>query len=172
MSCHAPWEIAEGFKTGNFPIGNTLAAVSKRQHGFVADSSESSETITAVIASKTNAWARDKLCDSHATQLHPTPFLGDNAATTISGHKNQISQKTRHNARKTEYMRNERENENLDFFHIPTEKNYSNQGTKPESKAEFIRNRSCVMRSALITTTVYAADIQADDSDDGDDESV
>ena len=151
MSVHAPWEIANGFKTGNFPIGNVLTAVSRRQQGFVADSTEAAETYCAVEAAKTNEWARDKLDDSKATQLQPTPMLGDNASTTISGHNGQISQKTRHNARKTQYLRNERAKKSLDFFHIPTDTNYSNQGTKLEAPAEFIRNRSRTMRSAINT---------------------
>ena len=148
VSVHAPWEIEKGFNTGNFPIGNVLTAVSKRQQGFVADSTEAAETYCAVEAAKSNEWARDKLEESHAIQLRPTPMLGDNVSTTISGHNGQINNKTRHNARKTEYLKNERAKRSLDFFHIPTLSNYSNQGTKPEAPAEFKRNRECTMRAA------------------------
>ena len=62
--------------------------------------------------------------------------------------------KTRHNARQTEYLKNERAKRALDFFHIPTLSNYSNQGTKPETPAEFKRNRECTMRAAAAVDTI------------------
>ena len=85
-------------------------------------------------------------------------MLNDNKAAILNADEGRLTAKNRHNARKIAILRNEKELGNVTYLHIPTERNYANNGTKPASKLDFTRDKLAYMSTATSLTTNNSCD--------------
>ena len=101
-------------------------------------------------------------------------FLNDNKAAVLTASEGRLTAKNRHNARKIAILRNALELGNASYLHVPTEKNYANNGTKPAAKPDFLRDKWAYMSTAQVdTTTTHDSEntviIESDSYGDDDD---
>ena len=152
ISLHSSDTINKAVISKQWPAGNLIHHVSKRQSMFIADSTEAAETSALSEALKDVEWMRNILEELGFKQNGPTFILGDNMASIIKAMDDKVNAKNKHHRRKFNNIRLCRAKNMMNLFPIKSDDNDANTFTKGEDKRAHQINVDKNMGKALSLT--------------------